>query len=169
MVKEYSDAQTAYFNAMQKAKTDEERQKAADLSPKPEKLAPRFLELAEKNPKEPVAIDALAWIVTNTGSAAKAEKDKAFDLLFRNHIDSDRLGTVCQFLAFGYEKRDETFLRAVMEKNPSRGVKGDACLSLGQLLHQRAGLVQRLADDPKIADQIEKVLGKDVAAELKSA
>ena len=52
------------------AKTDEERAKAAELG---FKAAPRFLELAEKYPNDPVAFDALIavvnqvmWIENNT-------------------------------------------------------------------------------------------------------
>src|SRR5262249_40666414 len=169
LMKEYSEAQQAYYKALREAKTDDERKKAAELSPKLEKLAPQFLELALKNPKDRFAVDALTWIVTNTDATAKAEKDKAFDTLLRDHIESEQLATVCQFFSFGFEKRNETFLRAVMEKNPSKSVKAEACLALGQLLQQQTSMRKRMDDDPKLADQIEKRLGKDVAAELKSA
>jgi hypothetical protein len=51
LVKEYQDAMQSYSAAIGKAKTYEERMKAFDeVCPKPEKLAPRFLELAEKYP-----------------------------------------------------------------------------------------------------------------------
>jgi hypothetical protein len=169
LLKQYSDQQQAYFKAMNEAKTNEERKKATELRPKAEKYAPQFLELAEKNRKDKFAVDALVWIVTNAGAAAKAEKDKAFEILLRDHVESERLGTVCQNLAFGFEKRNEAFLRAVMEKNPSKSVKAEACLALGQVLHQQANLRKRMSDDPKLADQVENDLGKDVAADLKKA
>jgi hypothetical protein len=131
LMTEFSQAQQAYFGAMRAAKSHEERQKAAEKAPKMEKFAPRFLELAVKHPKDPVTVDALAWIVTNVrGEVAKAERDKAFDLLSRDYIESDKLGTVCQNLAFGGEKQSEAFLRTVMEKSPHKAVKGEACLAL---------------------------------------
>jgi hypothetical protein len=46
----------AYMEAM----TDEVRKKVIANSPWG-KFAPRFLELAQKYPKEPVAVDALVW------------------------------------------------------------------------------------------------------------
>src|SRR5580704_4392150 len=60
LVKVYQDAMQSYSAALGKAKTYEERLKVFDeVYPKPEKLVPRFLELAEKNPQDPVALDAL--------------------------------------------------------------------------------------------------------------
>ena len=167
LVKGYSDAQQAYFSAMRAAKTDDERKKAAELSPKAEKYAALFLELAEKHPKDPVAIDALVWIVTNTGSAAKVEKGRAFEILLRDHIESDKLGLACQNLASGFDKKNESFLRAVLEKNPHKAVKADASLALAQNLQQRAGLVKRMTDDPN--SQTKSEFGRDVAVDLKKA
>src|SRR5258708_37416610 len=85
LAKEHPDAQQPYFSAMRAAKTDDERKAAAEKAPKPEQFAPKFIELAEKNPKDPVAVDALTWIITHTrGNIAKAEREKAFDLLMRD-------------------------------------------------------------------------------------
>lgn len=169
LVKEYSEAQQEYFKAMREAKSDADRQKALEKNPKAEKFAPRFLELAEKNPKEPVAVDALVWIANNSRGGAKAERSKAFDLLMRDHIENEKLGQVCQNLAFGYEKVDEAFLRAVLAKNPAASAKAEACLALAQQLQRRAEIAKQLADDPKLAIQFEGFMGKDTIAELKSA
>src|SRR5262249_10329624 len=66
LVKVYQDAWQSYSEALGKAQTYEDRMKVFDeVYPKPEKLAPRFLELAEKSPQDPVAFDALTWIVVN--------------------------------------------------------------------------------------------------------
>src|SRR5206468_2780360 len=74
----------------------------------------------------------------------------------------------CSNLAFGYDKVNETFLRAVLEKNPHKDMKAEASLALGQYLKQRASLAKRMADEPMLAAQIESALGKEVAAELKA-
>jgi len=47
-----------FSKAYTEAMTDEERKKVIANSPW-DKFAPRFLELAQKYPKEPVAVDAL--------------------------------------------------------------------------------------------------------------
>src|SRR4030081_406817 len=66
LVKVYQDAMQTYSEAIGKVKTFEERQKVFDeVYPKPEKLAPRFLKLAEKHPQDSVAFDALTWIIVN--------------------------------------------------------------------------------------------------------
>ena len=136
------------------------------MSPKPEKYAAQFLELAEKYTKDPAAVDALVWVVNNTWRRpGKAARDKAFDLLTRDHIGSDKLGMVCENLLFGgYEKQKETFLA----KNTHKGVQAEAYLALAQTLQLRARLAKLLAEDPKPGvPQI--ALEKEVIAELKTA
>src|SRR5579859_6386441 len=153
LIKEYLQTQQAYFSAMRAAKTAEERQKAAEKSPKADKFAAKFLELAEKNAKDPVAVDAMLWIASNTrANVAKAERAKALGALFQNHIESDKFSaTFFNNVAFGYESQIETFLRAVLAKNPDKGVKAEASLALAQNLQQKAGLIKRMADDSKLA------------------
>jgi hypothetical protein len=168
LVNEYSEAQQAYFSAMREAKTPEERQKiVAEKSPKPEKFALKFLELAEKNPTDPVAVDALFWIANAApDTTVKAERAKAFAILLANHIENPKLGTACQSLSFSYEKQDQEFLRAVLAKNPNKSVKADASLALAQSLQQRGEIIKRLADDPALASRFEEFRGKDAVAEL---
>jgi hypothetical protein len=131
--KEYQTAQQEYSKAMRAAQTNEERQKVfADKYPKPQAFAARFLELAQKNPKSPVAVDALIWVSTNAGYTV--EGAKAVDLLFQEHITSDKLGPACQSLVYSQSKSAEKNLRAALEKNPHKEVQGRACFSLAQYL-----------------------------------
>src|SRR6267378_4951508 len=66
LVKAHEDALQAYSQALGKAKTYEERLKVfEEVYPKGDKLAPQFLELAERHPQDTVALDALLWIVAN--------------------------------------------------------------------------------------------------------
>jgi hypothetical protein len=88
-----------------KAKTDEERKKVqARLA----KLPLRFLELAEANPKDPVALEALIQTVSLVNSTAfpaggkDSPGDRALALLLRDHVRSDKLGPVCQQIVFGF-------------------------------------------------------------------
>ena len=66
LVKEFYEAANLHF----KATTDEDRSK---VLARVDKLSPRLLELAEKNPGDPIAIDALVqavnqeiWFESNT-------------------------------------------------------------------------------------------------------
>jgi hypothetical protein len=170
LLKEYQDAEQAFQKAYQEAKTDAERQKAfEDKYPQPQKFAPRFLELAEKSPKDPVAVDALVWVVTNRFGRTGGKDGpvaKAFALLGRDHIASEKLGQVCESLAYGSDKQSETFLRTLLDKSPHRDVQGQACLVLGQLLNGRVRTVEQLRNRLELRGAYESAFGKDFLAEL---
>src|SRR5207248_7421683 len=109
--------------------------RAASSGDRLSKVALRFLELAEKHPKEPIAVDALIQVVrVYNSSAHPAGKDspgaRAVALLLRDHVRSAKLGEVCQRIAFGFRKEYETFLRTVMDRNPHKEVQALARLSL---------------------------------------
>jgi hypothetical protein len=63
-------------------------------------IAQKFLELAEKNPNDPIALDALmqaAWQVNTIPWPVELVGDdtargKAFEIILHDHIKSDRLG-----------------------------------------------------------------------------
>ena len=146
LVKVYQDALQTYSQALGKAKTYEERQKVFDeVYPKPEKLAPRVLKLAENYPQDPVAFDALAWIVVNcVGSPARIPaRAKAVAILSQGHARSAKLGPVCQTLASGYDEETAILLTAVLDKNPSKDVQAEACLALVQQYSRRLEISDR--------------------------
>src|SRR5262249_29783020 len=132
LAKEFSDAGTAYYLT---ATTDNERNEALA---RVEKLPPRFLELAQKNLQDSVALDALVqavntemWLENNSshpGFGKDSPEVTALATLLRDHVKSDRLGEACRQIQYGFRKECETFLRAVLETNPHRDVRGLACL-----------------------------------------
>jgi len=178
---EYKQAQDAYRVAAKDAKTNEERQKVFEEKyPKPEKFAERFLQLAEKNPKDPAAVDALVWVVNNSNTAilplggtkpdappaGKSPRERALELLLRDHITSDKLAPFAERLGNGSDKEGEKNLRLLIEKNPSRDVQGTAYLSLARRLKSEAQNVRRLAGDEKMRERMEKSLGKERVQEM---
>jgi hypothetical protein len=96
LVNEFYDA-TQVFSF--KAKTDEERNEAVA---RVDKLRLRLLDLAEKNRKDPIAVDALVqviqqeiWLENNTaypGDGKDSPLVKAIALLLRDQGRSDKLG-----------------------------------------------------------------------------
>jgi hypothetical protein len=141
LVKEQDDAMKAFQDAYQKAKTQEEKNKVFEEKyPQPDKAAPKFLELAEKHPKAPVAVDALIWIVTNDRGAGGEDspRAKAVATLLRDHVKSDKLGPACQSLVNSGDKEATDLLRGILDKNPKKDVRGAACLSLARLLKNQA-------------------------------
>jgi hypothetical protein len=169
LVKAYQDTVQAYSEAIGKAKTDEERQKVSeDLNPKPEKLAPRFLELAEGYPKDPVALDGLTWIVVNcVGTFGRIPaRAKAVAILSRDHARSDRLGPVCRTLANGYDDETAPLLKAVLDKHPSADVRAEACLALAQQYGRRLDTARRMHDFPGSVRGFAKFYGREAAERL---
>jgi hypothetical protein len=137
-------------------------------------LAVKFLELAEKYPKDPIALDALmyaAWQVNGTpwpvGIVGEDRaRAKAFQLIQRDHIRSDKLGSLCQRVSYGYCEEYDTFLRAVLAKNPHRSVQALACMSLGQFLNGRLLRLDLCREQPELAKQFADLFGKEYFGKL---
>jgi hypothetical protein len=169
IIKEYQDAQADFSKAYQEAKTEEEREKIVkEKYPKAEKFAPRLLAVAEKNPKDPGALDALIWVVTNIYESGKdSPRAKALRLMRADHVQSDKLVNVCQALANVVNAEDEeAFLRAVLEKNKNDDVQGEALLALGQRLGQVATVARSFKENAEKAKQYEQYYGKDYVGQL---
>jgi thiol-disulfide isomerase/thioredoxin len=170
LLKQHQDAIDVFSKAYSAAKTDEERNKVrAEKSPPLDKLVPRFLELAEKYPNDPVAADALVWVVNNTSDSAGGKdspRANALAHLLRDHVRSDKLAQVCQRMALDFRKESEAFLRTVLEKNPHKEVQGLACLALAQFLNSRLQRLDLLKDRPETVKLYENLFGKDYLQEL---
>jgi hypothetical protein len=131
-------------------------------------LALKFLRLAEKHPADPVALDALiqaVWQVNTTPwpvelAGRDTARAKAFALIRRDHIRSDRLGPLCQRVSYGFSKEHEAFLRAVLAKNPHRAVRAAASLSLGHFLHNRLQRVDLCRERAALAQEFAGLYGK---------
>jgi hypothetical protein len=172
LVKLYEKALQTYGEALAKAKTYDERMKVfAEVYPRSEKLAARFLELAEKYPQDPAAFDALRWIVENSvrTPARIPARTKAVMILSKDYVRSDKLGSVCQILANGYDEETEFLLRAVLIMNPNKDVQAEACLALAQQHGWRLEMAQRLKDTPATGEWFAKAYGQDSVDRLKQA
>ncbi len=169
--KQYSDIAKEFNSqgyALRQAKTDEEREQAVA---RVEKLTQRLMELAEKNPKDPLAMDALVqaviheiWMENNTPHQVRGQDNpevKAIEILLRDFVQSDRAGEACRRMSYGFSKECEKFLRAVSENNPHRTERGLASLRLAQFLNGRLQRLDLLKERPELAQRYEKLFGKD--------
>jgi hypothetical protein len=139
LLKEQNDAMQAFFKAYQEAKTQEEKNKLfQEKYPNPAKMAPKFLELAEKNPKDPVAVDALIWVVNNSYGGGKDSPHSKAIAILRDHVGNEKLGPLCLRLGGSTDKESIDLLREVLEKNKNKDTQGMACLGLGQSLKSEA-------------------------------
>ena len=170
LVKEFYEA----ANLHSKAATDEERNQAVA---RVDRLSTRLLELAEKNPADPIAIDALVevvndeiWLENNTthpGRGKDSPQERAIALLLRDHSRSDKLGEACRRMSYGFSKDCETFLRTVLDRNPHKDVQGLACLRLAQFLNTRLHRLDLLKEQPEMVRRYEGLFGKDYLEALR--
>jgi hypothetical protein len=172
LVKEYSVAERAFWKAYQEA-NDEDKpklypEKYAKLT---QECASKLLELAEKNPKAPVAADALVWIVEHQNGRPpekNSPRAKAIAILMRDYITSEKIGGVCNALGYQiHEWQTEPLLRAILEKNPSQSIQAEACLALAQGMRQLSQLVRQLESNPTNAATYEQAFGKEYLEELR--
>src|SRR5262245_7709501 len=166
LLKEYQAASQDVFS---RAKTDEERNQVLGSV---DKFPLRFLELAEKYPKEPIALDALVQVVNleislenNTTHAGRGKEDspqaRAIALLLRDHLGSDKLDYACWRTSYGFHKDCERFLRTALDKSPHKAVQGPACFRLAQFLRGRMHRLDLLKERPEMARRYESLFGKD--------
>ena len=167
---DYQKAFNACQEALQKAKTEAEREKIlSDQYPEVRKYGLTLLELAGKNPKSPIAIDALVWVLNHYG-ADKGQATphlRAVELLQRDHLASDRLTDAFFMIEGNDNKEDRAFLRAVMAKNPHRNMQGRGCLGLAVNLQRQVliGTIMKMHPEP----EWEKLLKKEELQELRDA
>ena len=119
----------------------------------------QFFQLAADHPKDPVAVDALLWIVTNLKTRPDAKR--ALELLAKRHLDSEKLGPGCRQISRTPTVAAEQLLRACMERSPHRSVQAEACYYLAQLLEQQAEVVDQLKKQPELAERILEYYGQE--------
>ncbi len=112
----------------------------------------RALKLAQENPKEPFAVDALLWVLKRgwqpnggilmaTTQPFGESASKALELLAKDYATDKRVGEIVESLGLAPPAADQ-FLLAVLDKNLDRNVKARACLSLASRYKNQAELAQ---------------------------
>jgi hypothetical protein len=137
--------------------------------------APRLVELAEKYPKDPIALTALIESVWQVNSVPwpvelvgqDVGRPRAFMLLHRDHVRSDKLGPLCERISDGLCEEYEGFLRAVLAENPHNGIKAQACLALAHFLHNRSLRLDLVLDQSGLAKEFADLYGKDYLERLR--
>ena len=155
---ELNKARQEIGNAYTQAKTDEDREKViADYEKKPAEFTGRALELAQKNPKDQVAFDALTFVVRNTRK--DAEGDKAVAILLQNH--ANRLGALLPRVQGASSPAVEKLCRAVAEKSTDHQIQAQALYSLANYLKNRTEKPELpAAEVEKISQEAERLLSK---------
>lgn len=167
LLAEFESAQKEFFALYRETTGEAERKKLVEEKyPKPEKFAPRFLALAEKHPKDPVAAECLVWVMDS--HADPKASGAAMDALLRNHLESPVLAKAAQSLAYDLTPKSETFLRTLLEKSPHQEVKGQACYALAKVFGNRSETILRFrgAAEAEEKEWLVKKLGEEGTATL---
>ena len=148
--KEHREAQQELIKSVNAAK-DKERQKLFNEgSPRLAKVLDKLVELAEKHPKDPVAVEALVVVLGPrfVGGSDKAARPRAMELVLRDHVTNDKIGRLVPELGRRFDTRTESLLRAILEKNPNKEAKAEAALALAQGAQRKAeGAKRRRGED----------------------
>lgn len=158
----------AAVKAIKDAKTPEEKDKAEDKLKAVIKEAPfakfagRFLEFAEKNPKDSSAFAAVHLALSLSGSNEKdATWGKIIALLQTRYAASPEIKSVVAQLAYANDPIADVFLRDVMDKNPDRKVKAYTCRSLITARQDSVSTAERLKNDETYRKRYEAAAGKE--------
>jgi thiol-disulfide isomerase/thioredoxin len=167
---EYDIAFRLYLKSRQDAATPEEKDKLyQQWRPQFEDFCRQFLAIAEKDPKDPAAVDALVWVVQNAAGAPPDRdhsRDRAIDLLVRDDVKSEALAPLVPRLGWEIDRGTEKLLAALIKDNPHRQIQGQAVLSLGESRRQMLRARERIKQDPDQRKEYEQTLGKDAVDDL---
>ncbi|MEO2092086.1 MAG: hypothetical protein ABGY75_21745, partial [Gemmataceae bacterium] len=81
LVKEFSTERQKLVPEINKAKGEEQQKLLQKYTGMGKEYADKFLKLAEDNPKDPVATDALFWVLQNGGTESKKAESKVVGLI----------------------------------------------------------------------------------------
>jgi RNA polymerase sigma factor (sigma-70 family) len=118
---------------------DEKKTQIRANAGKLQDIITRMLELATRHPRTSAAERALIWIITS--HTITPETNKAWELLARDHIRSDRIKLVLsrqRVQILWASQAVENLLRNALEQNPYREIRGLACYWLAEVLRFRA-------------------------------
>jgi thiol-disulfide isomerase/thioredoxin len=147
---DFEAAKRAFASKFDSAATEEERRHIRAQSPGPEDYYERLLALAEAQPGDAAAVDALVWIVATSTNGYDAFKQRgvrikrAMGILASDHLNDPRVGRVCLELTRAATPLRDEFLHTIHAKSTDRQNKGRACLALGEFLLAKSETVSRL-------------------------
>ncbi|MEO2016598.1 MAG: hypothetical protein ABGZ53_19765 [Fuerstiella sp.] len=122
-------------------------------------FAGRFFELAEKYPKDPVAVQALAWVLNKRRSQPEAMR--AIKLLRKHHLQSPALAQACRSIARVPALAAEQLLRHILEKSSHAPVREQACYYLAYLLEQQSSVMNQLTADAELTERVLQYYGQE--------
>ena len=166
---ELQTARNEAGKAIRAGKTDEERLKIQqkvqpEFMQKVQSMVTPMLDLADKNPKEAVAGEALLFVISVAPKGA--QQDKAVGLLLKNQ--ADRVPEACMMLGQSGNPQAGAFFTAVLDnKDSSNKSKAFATLGMATLAKARLEMVDPSSGDAKKFSQEAESLYEQILAKFK--
>ena len=152
---EFDSAMEDFRKAYAAAAKDEREELVKEKLPKPEDYAERFLDVAKANPGTDMEFDALMWVARRTRGGDATQS--AFDALFANYMDSEKLKDVCMSLGYGTaSEATEKNLNTLIEKSPHKSVQGLATYALAMNLSSATSNKEKLQKDPDSLEYMDE-------------
>lgn len=157
---EFGKAQQAIVDRAVKAKTDDERGPIiAEMRGLGAKYAARFLQFAEKNAKDPAAVEALLWVMQNVELGKDA--DAAAERIIAGHLGDPKVRQNLPRFGRSMSSGAEKLLRAAA-KSENAETQAVGAFALAQYLKNRSELPATLESlDEKTRKMIEKTYGRE--------
>ncbi len=133
LVLEQRAAMNAFMAKYREAKTNEERQQLMRESyPQPATYAAQFLQLAEQNPDDPIAVQALGWILSNASGTPEGEKavQKLLAVAAANKEDQAVFDALASFVSRGQGELVDKVSRFLVENHIDNEKLGMVCLRM---------------------------------------
>jgi peroxiredoxin len=153
----FQDLQRDFLTKVREVKTPQARKELYA------KYAARFLAFAEKNPRDPAAVNALSMVVQMSSGnlAGNTLAGKALAILRKDHLKSDKVLGVVSYLALLGGEPGAKFVKEVIAKNPSRKVQARAIKELIRARGEQVGWGLKWRDDAARRAAAEKDFGKE--------
>ncbi len=173
LIRQYDEAAADFTARYQKAVSEAEQEKLFEhYYPMPDDYAALLVQIAEKHPKDPAALDALIWAARHARPTADQPESpfaRASKVLVRDYLDSPKIGPFCMRLR--YQSEDAAapdVLRRVWTKNPDKAARAQAGFALAKLLRERAGWPRAFREmTPEQVARFEKAYGQEKVAALR--
>jgi thiol-disulfide isomerase/thioredoxin len=153
---------------LREAKTAAEKQeiqKKALVGPGP-KFAERFLELAEKNPGDPSALDAALAALQAAGGPQSEMFAKAIAFLEKNYAAKPEIKKALRGLSGLPDERVLKLFKEVVAKNPDHKTQAAACKAIVQANKMAVQFAEAIKNNPQVRPRAEAQLGKEFIAKL---
>jgi len=137
LIQDFVKARNEGYAALRQAKSDDEKKLAEAKLPKEADFLPRVHRLIAGGAKDDVAADVLAFAVFGL----QTKDEKVFDALSAHFVKTDKIGRFVQMAMTGAPEGAKPVLESVLEQNPSKELKGQACYGLGVIATEKSAKV----------------------------